>query len=181
MSQARLCGFVIATVLVVTVFTSVSSAQLRPRQPLLRWMGQGFGDGYHQCNPGPNSDYYNPYSAHNSLLHAQDNPYMVHDESPGYFSRPRNNYDGQYSPNGRNSIDERPGPEINRTRQPADPTESKIKPATQPDDSPQTNSIALPANGSATNSSSIHLPSPTPMQPRATYPNRRFFKSGFRR
>jgi hypothetical protein len=39
-------------------------------------MGQGFGDGYHQCNRGPVSDYYNPYSAHNSVLQSSTYPYV---------------------------------------------------------------------------------------------------------
>lgn len=51
--------------LMATVFSSDCSAQLhRP----MRWLGQGFSDGYHRCNPGPNSDYYDPYTVHNSLL-----------------------------------------------------------------------------------------------------------------
>lgn len=74
MPIARLSVYVFSALLVMTTFSSVSSAQLRNRQHVLRWMGQGFGDGYHQCNPGPNSDYYNPYSAHNSWLHSQFTP-----------------------------------------------------------------------------------------------------------
>ncbi len=76
MRLKRFFGFVLSGLLVITVLSSVSSAQLRNRQPLLRWMGQGFGDGYHQCNRGPVSDYYNPYSAHNSLLQSSTYPYQ---------------------------------------------------------------------------------------------------------
>jgi len=63
MSIARISGFALSIVMVATLFSSISSA----RRPL-RWLGQGFSDGYHRCTPGPNSDYYNPYTAHNSML-----------------------------------------------------------------------------------------------------------------
>ena len=66
MPFTRMTRLGLAMVIVVTVFSSVSSAQIK--RPL-RWLGEGFSDGYHRCNPGPNSDYYNPYSANNSYLH----------------------------------------------------------------------------------------------------------------
>ena len=69
MPTTRILGFSLSIVIVVTVFSSVGSAQLK--RPL-RWLGQGFSDGYHQCDPGPNSDYYNPYSAHNTYLYHQN-------------------------------------------------------------------------------------------------------------
>lgn len=68
MPLTRIFGLGLSVVMVVTVLSSASSAQIK--RPL-RWMGQGFSDGYHRCAPGPNSDYYNPYSAHNSLLISQ--------------------------------------------------------------------------------------------------------------
>jgi hypothetical protein len=50
---------------------TVDAQNLRSRQPLqlgFRWLGQGWSAGYHHQNPGPNTDYYNPYTAHNSML-----------------------------------------------------------------------------------------------------------------
>lgn len=85
MPVARVFGFCLAGLLVVTVFSSVGAAQVRKRQPVLRWMGQGFGDGYHQCNRGPNSDYYNPYSTHNSLLHSDLYPQLLPDSYPTLY------------------------------------------------------------------------------------------------
>lgn len=66
---SRFICFAAALVAVATLFPSESSAQLR--RPL-RWLGEGYSDGYHRCNPGPNSDYYNPYNAHNSYLISKD-------------------------------------------------------------------------------------------------------------
>lgn len=39
---------------------------LRPDQGTARFLGLGYGHGYHKANPGTNSDYYNPYSPENS-------------------------------------------------------------------------------------------------------------------
>ena len=50
---------------------SESHAQLFRRQAgqeLGRFLGIGYGNGYHCRTPGPNTDYYNPYSYHNSHL-----------------------------------------------------------------------------------------------------------------
>lgn len=82
MPLTRIIGFGLSLVIVVTVFSSVGSAQIK--RPL-RWLGQGFSDGYHQCNPGPNSDYYNPYSEHNSYLH-----YQQQHPSPAYSGSSNN-------------------------------------------------------------------------------------------
>jgi hypothetical protein len=76
MPFTRILGFGLSLVIVVTVLSSVGSAQIK--RPL-RWLGQGFSDGYHQCTPGPNSDYYNPYSEHNTYLY-----YQQQHPSPGY-------------------------------------------------------------------------------------------------
>lgn len=43
----------------------------------LRWLGQGFSDGYQRCNPGHDTSYYNPYSAHNSHLVSQSPEYLA--------------------------------------------------------------------------------------------------------
>lgn len=69
MRLRRVFGLGLALLLFFTVLSSVSSAQmLRP----LRWLGQGYGDGFNRCNPRTNSDYYNPYSVHNSTLISRD-------------------------------------------------------------------------------------------------------------
>ena len=51
---------------------SESQAQIFSRRPpgqeLGRFLGLGWGNGYHCRTPGPQADYYNPYSAHNSHL-----------------------------------------------------------------------------------------------------------------
>ena len=60
----------------VAIFGSVlieseSQAQLfsrTPGQEIGRFLGLGYGNGYHCRTPGPQADYYNPYSAHNSSL-----------------------------------------------------------------------------------------------------------------
>ncbi len=66
------------TVLLTLLGSSPVSAQWRgirsPAQMVLRNLGHGFGPGYHSRTPGPNSDYYNPYSAHNSMLISQMGP-----------------------------------------------------------------------------------------------------------
>ena len=69
-------------VLAIAVFADPSSSDaqhLRSRQPLqagFRWLGQGWSAGYHHRNPGPNTDYYNPYTAHNSMLISQQPGYQ---------------------------------------------------------------------------------------------------------
>jgi hypothetical protein len=40
----------------------------QPGQKALRWLGGGWSAGYHGENPGYDSRYYHPYSAHNSTL-----------------------------------------------------------------------------------------------------------------
>ena len=51
-------------------------SQLNRRRPL-RWLGQGYSDGYHRCNPGHDTSYYNPYTAHNSNLVSQSPEYQA--------------------------------------------------------------------------------------------------------
>ncbi len=51
------------------LFESESQAQYfrrPPGQELGRFLGLGYGNGYHCRTPGPHTDYYNPYSANNS-------------------------------------------------------------------------------------------------------------------
>ncbi|MFK7766630.1 MAG: hypothetical protein AB8B55_05365 [Mariniblastus sp.] len=76
MPLTRLFGFVLA-VTMVTLFASDSFAQvMRPGQAVLRILGQGYGNGYHQCNPGPNPDYYNPYTTQNTFLVSRSPQYL---------------------------------------------------------------------------------------------------------
>ena len=64
--------------LVVVVGAGVVEGQgqgtFRPFQRLDRWLGLGNGPGYNWQNPGPDSSYYNPWSAHNSSLISAGNP-----------------------------------------------------------------------------------------------------------
>ena len=64
------------------------------RQRALRWLGQGFGDGYHRLNPGYDTSYYNPYSAHNSLLLSQTPEYMAARPVPTNQELPRRFFNG---------------------------------------------------------------------------------------
>ena len=79
-------SIVICAVLLTTVFSSTGSAQWRgnrqPGQLVFRWLGQGYGPGYHWQNPGPNSNYYNPYSDHNSRLISRPDLYPQQDMAP---------------------------------------------------------------------------------------------------
>ena len=61
-----------SVILLSGILTSNAEAQTSlGRQRPLRWLGQGYSDGYHRCNPGHDSSYYNPYSFHNSMLYSQ--------------------------------------------------------------------------------------------------------------
>ena len=64
------------------------------RQRALRWLGQGFGDGYHRQNPGYDTSYYNPYSAHNSRLISQSPEYMAIHPVPTNQELPRRFFNG---------------------------------------------------------------------------------------
>ncbi len=71
--RCRTVSFLVALVATCLSFElSISEGQnLRSRQPLqygFRWLGHGWSAGYHHRDPGPNTDYYNPYTAHNSML-----------------------------------------------------------------------------------------------------------------
>ncbi len=59
------------------LFESESQAQYfrrLPGQELGRFLGLGYGNGYHCRTPGPHTDYYNPYSANNSYLVSRNQP-----------------------------------------------------------------------------------------------------------
>lgn len=82
MLRIRLFGLVLPVLMVVTALASTGFAQ---KQRYLRWVGYGISDGYHVANPGPNSDYYNPYTEHNSALWIQRN-----DSAPMPMTGPSN-------------------------------------------------------------------------------------------
>jgi hypothetical protein len=72
--------FLIAVLSIGAIGTIASDCQAQntfKRYRPLRWLGQGFSDGYHRCNPGYESSYYNPYSAHNSQLVSQSPEYLA--------------------------------------------------------------------------------------------------------
>ncbi|MEL7496110.1 MAG: hypothetical protein AAFN77_00765 [Planctomycetota bacterium] len=58
-------------VVTLCLATEASAQNTFRRHRTLRWLGQGFSDGYHRCNPGYDSSHYNPYSSHNSFLYSQ--------------------------------------------------------------------------------------------------------------
>jgi len=67
---------------------SESQAQLfsrRAGQEIGRFLGLGYGNGYHCRTPGPQADYYNPYSAHNSYL-------VSRNQTPGRYSNMNTGY-----------------------------------------------------------------------------------------
>lgn len=68
----------LATLVVCGGFALPCQAQntLKRHRPL-RWLGQGYSDGYHRHNPGYDTSYYNPYSAHNSTLISQSPEYLA--------------------------------------------------------------------------------------------------------
>ena len=58
------------------------------RHRTLRWLGQGFSDGYHRCTPGYDSSHYNPYSMHNSFLYSQTPAYRQLQGTQNYAMNP---------------------------------------------------------------------------------------------
>lgn len=60
------CTF--ATAIAICSLAAECQAQVdhRPAFRLFRWMGQGYSSGYHECNPGPDTSYYSPYSRANT-------------------------------------------------------------------------------------------------------------------
>jgi hypothetical protein len=67
----RLVTIIVALLGVLgTATTSLAQwapAGFRPIRSVDRWLGIGWSGGYHWRNPGPNSDYYNPYNDQNSM------------------------------------------------------------------------------------------------------------------
>ncbi len=66
---------------------------LRPDQGTARFLGLGYGHGYHKSNPGPNSDYYNPYTTQNNsrISRGTEHQFPVMREQTIGATPPRNN------------------------------------------------------------------------------------------
>ena len=138
------------SMMIVTVsFVAEASAQNRFGHRPLRWLGQGFGDGYHRCNPGYDSSHYNPYSAHNSFLYSQTPQYKAITGTQNYAmsatqdlrfrvgvpysiyaAPPRNNPFGQVQ-----GIQGMPGATIDNSFEPTKREEDSMKKRSADDDS----------------------------------------------
>ena len=88
MSRQSMFISVLSLVIVSISFVAEASAQNRLGHRPLRWLGQGFGDGYHRCNPGYDSSHYNPYSAHNTFLYSQTPQYRALTGTQNYAMSP---------------------------------------------------------------------------------------------
>jgi hypothetical protein len=71
-----------ATICLATLMASDCFAQNgrflhQPGQRVGRFLGMGYGVGYHNCNPGYDAGYYNPYSAYNSHLISKSPQYLA--------------------------------------------------------------------------------------------------------
>ena len=109
---------------------SESHAQHRRRQAgaeLGRFLGFGYGNGYHCRTPGPNTDYYNPYSEHNSHLvshYQQGSNFSNHYYNGGGIDQnyvPHSVYQGQSQgagSNGYSVFDSVPGQTLTPTFEP---------------------------------------------------------------
>lgn len=85
---------IVASVLTSVLTGDLHSQDLKNRR-VLRWMGQGWAPaGYHHCNPGPNSDYYNPWNAQNSVRMTMAAEYPAASTSPEANSFYRYNQGG---------------------------------------------------------------------------------------
>jgi hypothetical protein len=51
--------------------------QLKPIQNTGRFLGAGYGRGYHRCNPGHDTSYYQPWNTKNSFLISQSPEYLA--------------------------------------------------------------------------------------------------------
>ena len=100
MSLRTVFCLLVSALLLTTVFSSESSAQrlrsgLQGQRRPLRILGHGWSAGYHWRTPGPNSDYYNPYSAHNSMLKSSgtDGDFFPYGGRPRYSPTGEPNYE----------------------------------------------------------------------------------------
>jgi len=87
---------VASAIMVMASFASNSFGQGCQHRGL-RWLGQGYGPGYHWRNPGHESCYYNPYTMQNSYLISQYGPSPFINNDPTYFGRGQSGY-SQYTP-----------------------------------------------------------------------------------
>lgn len=69
MSSRSLCkccviigGWLLSLATLDTAMAQWSPVSARPVRSLDRWLGIGYSAGYHWRDPGPNTDYYHPYS-----------------------------------------------------------------------------------------------------------------------
>jgi hypothetical protein len=73
---------------ITSIASSNCEAQIRSPHRLgrrvMQWGGHGWGPGYHYCNPGPNTDYYQPWTAHNSYLLSEQPGHSGANPRPGY-------------------------------------------------------------------------------------------------
>ena len=87
-SSSRIAPLTITIVLLAVLSSLTSDCQAQRRRFVLgqevgRFLGVYHGPGYHCANPGQNSDYYNPYSDHNSRMTTGNYPL---NRSQGGFS-----------------------------------------------------------------------------------------------
>ena len=124
--STRITTLTIAVVLfaVLSSLTSECQAQRRrfvPGQELGRFLGVFQGPGFHCANPGQNTDYYNPYSAHNSQLIYPNEPQLNLNRGYSLFdadSVPHSSYTGR--DNGQHSVFETlPGQTVQPIFEPA--------------------------------------------------------------
>ena len=73
------------TLLIIPSDSAEAQRRFQPINRAGRWLGIGYSDGYHQRTPGPNTGYYNPYSAHNSYLLSKDPAYIQEYGDPGNY------------------------------------------------------------------------------------------------
>jgi hypothetical protein len=75
----RSAKFLLLVGIFASMMTSLADAQVRSPQKLgrrlMQWSGYGWGPGYHSCRPGPDTSYYQTWTAHNSFLLSEQFPY----------------------------------------------------------------------------------------------------------
>jgi hypothetical protein len=77
MSLKKILIAVFAVTFIGTIAEDCQAQNTFKRRRTLRWLGQGFSDGYHRCTPGHDTSYYNPYSANNSFLVSRTPEYQA--------------------------------------------------------------------------------------------------------
>ena len=107
---------------------SESQAQLfrrhTPGQELGRFLGLGYGNGYHCRTPGPQADYYNPWSAKNSHLVSRYNTGPFSNLNTGYAVGgtrgyvPHSVYAGSQPSPGESVFESLPGQSVKPTFEP---------------------------------------------------------------